>query len=432
MRVRKWQNEPLNDDARSLIALVSCGLLGGGWQKAVGEVDWFQVHKLAACNSLEGVSWCGVEVAGGAGALGIETDLAERWAAEADATMWRRIQFDVEREAVCETLAERGIATLPLKGATLAAYFPDPRMRFMADNDILFGFVESDCCGGARERGRGFARGGSMRRATLAAREAMEGLGYACKGLFGWNNDGYRKPPLFYFELHRGPVPPNSPLAAYYSEPWSRAKKASEDSLLSYRFAPEDEYLYVLAHAWNHFATNGCGFRFTVDVIVLLRTFGETMDWDYVSRELVRMGQSLARFECQMRLTALWALGTEEEHARFGDTLMEASGSLAGNSFDPETFSAFLLGCGTFGSESVRLARAAGELEAGGYDPDASRGKLAYVWHRLSMAPDGRRFAYPLLGSTQILFPAFVFARLGSAIKHAPRVLREIAAVNQR
>lgn len=39
-------------------------------------------------------------------------------------------------------MEEMKIAYWPIKGARIARYYPLPGMRFMADNDILYGFVE--------------------------------------------------------------------------------------------------------------------------------------------------------------------------------------------------------------------------------------------------------------------------------------------------
>lgn len=102
--------------------------------------SWPRVHAMAVRNSVEGLTWAGVEALGLAGEL--PEGLAGRWRDESLMTMWRRLQFDAERERVLAALKAAGFAVLPLKGAAMAHLYPDPSMRSMADNDILYGRVE--------------------------------------------------------------------------------------------------------------------------------------------------------------------------------------------------------------------------------------------------------------------------------------------------
>ena len=88
----------------------------------------------------------------------------------ADMTLLRLLRFDAEREQVLSAMAARGLSYLPLKGVLIAGYYPAPEMRSMADNDILYGFVEPDEGGGFRISGADEAERG--RATALAVREA--------------------------------------------------------------------------------------------------------------------------------------------------------------------------------------------------------------------------------------------------------------------
>lgn len=423
--------------------LLSCALRSKPAGLLPESVSWDDIYAMAGKSSVEGAAWAAVR----AHATDMPRDLAARWEAAAQTTLWRRLQFDAEREQVRAELARLGIATLPLKGASLADLYPDPSMRSMTDNDILFGHVEPAGAGATHQDGPGawqlrhaghrIRRGMALRAASLEVKRVMEARGFEASALFVWNNDIYKRPPIFNFEMHRNVCPPNSPLTAYYADPWrlavpderqpgaGGAAATTAKKPLNFHLAPSDEYLYVVAHAWHHFASAGCGIRHALDVMVLLRNHGSELDWDYIARELDRMGHGVAAFETRMRATALTAFGTPAERER----LMPAD---APAPEDTEAFLAFLLAAGVFGSRAIRLARTSGVLPAEGYEPDAAEGRLRYMWHRLVMDSNGRAFARPVMGSSRLLLPVYVAVRLGEAVVHAPKVARELVALARR
>lgn len=386
------------DSVSALISLLRAGLVSE--PPSLGsypDMNLRTVYLLARRNSVEGVAWHGAKHLVGL----MPSELAAEWSASAERVLWRKLQFDVERERVFGALTKARVAHLPLKGSTTSNYYPDPSMRSMVDNDILFGFVESDGDGGCREEGgSGLARGLSMRRASIVVRRVMEGLGYNCDFFLDWNNDGYVKEPIFNFELHRGLVPPNSPMADYYSEPWERAFALGDGTDFEYRFRPEDEYLYHVAHAFTNSINVGLNARAVCDEIVLIRHFGDSLDWDYVLSELPKMARGVPELEAKLRLGALESFGTDAERTsyRFDD-----------GSFSDENrgfLRSILLSGGRMKSPLVSSSGTVSE-------------ELGHAWKRLVMEPLGRRFECPVLGSTQLLFPGFLVHRLKKAFRIA-------------
>lgn len=391
----------------------------------VGEPD--SLHSLAVANSVEGAAWVGVEALGGSGALGLPEALASRWCAEADRTMWRCLQFDAEREAVTEDMSKAGIASIPLKGAVIAPLYPDPRMRSMSDNDILYARVEKSPTGGLRVPGRtAFARACHTRETAFELQRIMVARGYETKGFLEWHHDEYHKPPMFNFEMHRGLVPPNSPMSGYWANPWSRGLRSSGNDAYAFRLSDEDVYLFHVSHAFEHYGRGGCGVRHLLDEIVLLRSFGVGLDWGFVHSELEKLGAR--EFEGEVRRASLAYLGDDRERARFAPERDWAAVCVDGFGFralpEDEELASFMLGCGTYGREEVRLERAAEEGSGG------LGARIRFAWKRLAMEPEGRSLEHPLLGSYRVLLPLFLLARLGKAAGRLPSVLREVKAIS--
>ena len=390
--------------------------------------SWDKIHALVASNSVEGAAWVGVERAGGPDALRIPSGLASRWCSEADATMWRALQFEVEREAVFAEMSNAGIAHMSLKGVVVAPLYPDPRMRSMADNDILYAYVEPAPNGGFRVPGfTAFDRARRVRNCARDLQRIMVSRGYETEGILDWHHDEYLKKPVFNFEMHRGLVRPNSELSAYWASPWTRAIHCAGDDPYEFRMAEEDVYLFHVAHAYDHFTSGGCGVRHALDEIVFLRAYGEAMDWPHIFGELAAMGGEVAAFEGRLRRASLAAFGDDEERVGFaperdwGITPEDAFGLRLSD--EDKGFLEYLIGSGTYGKESQRLANAARKTN------DGLLARVRYVWERLAMEPAGRALEHPLLGSYKVLFPVFIVARLVKAAHHAPRLVRELESI---
>lgn len=394
-----------------LAHLVDCALHGAAPEPLPEGASWEEAHALAARNGMEGASWHAAMLRDD-----VPGELSRRWAAEADMTLLRRLRFDVEREQVLAGLAARGLSYLPLKGVLIAGYYPAPEMRSMADNDILYGFVEPDEQGGFRIRGVDEAeRERTTARAVREAAALMAERGYEAVSLEKGNHESFHKEPSFNFELHRSLVASSSPHAAYYANPWKRALRDEADSHLL-RFSDEDEYLYFLVHAHKHFDASGCGIRFLADLRVLMDAKGEGMDWGYVRGELESLG--LADFEACSRTLADAALG--------------GACSLAGPDGGPllngvqERLLMHFLGCGTYGTLRVRVGRQLERIVAES-EGDLAQAKRRYLFERTFIPEDVMKDAFPAFHrhkALRLLLPAYRACR--GLARHPKRIWREL------
>ncbi len=182
----------------------------------------------------------------------------------------KNILMDADRKKVLERLEAAGIWYMPLKGAVMKDWYPKLGMRQMSDNDIL-----CDDTAGPR------------------IREIMEDLGFTCVHYGTGHDDTYHKEPVSNFEMHRElfDIVLAEKLHHYYADVKEKLIRDS-DSAYGYHFRDEDFYIYVLAHEYEHYMLGGTGVRSLIDIEIMQRRFGDSLDQDYVAREIEKLGIS--------------------------------------------------------------------------------------------------------------------------------------------
>lgn len=304
----------LNEIEKYILHLISCSLNGGIPREKPEVCNWSEIVKLLEHNSVLNA----VSPAVKRYPYEITPEIRKKIEAALQKTVYRLLHFQVEREAVFSAMEEKGIAYLPLKGINLAEYYLIPGMRWMCDNDILYGNMEN--CEASDETAE-----------TL--KNIMIGLGYTTEHL-GLVHDVYYKKPFFNFEMHRKLFSADSPFAGYYANPWKRAIPVSGKKC-QYCFKPEDEYVFMLAHAYKHFQQSGSGIRTLVDEYAFLHA-NTKMDWQYIKEQLLSIG--LETFEENIREAAINAFSLE--------------GSLTEKNWE---MIRYMFNCGTYGKLSIRV-----------------------------------------------------------------------------
>lgn len=408
----------LSPSGRYLLHLIACGLHGREPGPLPAGASWERVHDLASWNSVGGVSWAGARHR----AHEMPEALARAWAADADTTLWRRLQFDTERERVLAALADAGFSYLPLKGVLIAPMYPDPSMRAMADNDILYGRIEPDPAGGYRVRGANEGqRAETVRRGSNEVARVMADLGYKTSDPLGLgNHDAFERAPIFNFELHRSLFLDSDSWIGPFANPWALAVPDAPGSP-AYHFEPSDFYAYLIGHAYKHFEAGGTGIRSAVDEFVELGHMGSSLDRDRVDAVLSEMG--LTEFEACLRAASL---------AAFGEGACEPGGPALDP--DADALLAFMMRAGTYGTTDIaterKLERESERLGKKGRGLSISE-KLAYLWRRIKMPEQERLAWYPVLGRYKVLRPAFYVARVVKIFRKLPKVTREVRRVRE-
>lgn len=306
----------IEDASKCVIELIKCSLHNELPVEIPQKVNWAQVLYLAANNSVVSMISPAVKRYKG----DIPENIRKKIEAALLTTIYRLLNFQIERENIFAKMEQEGIAYLPLKGILLAEYYPVAGMRWMCDNDILYGKNDS-------EQGRNHESG--------KLKDIMLGLGYHAVHT-GGVHDVYQKEPFFNFEMHRKLVSANSPFAKYYENPWEKAILV-KGKKYEYRFSDEDEYIFMLAHAYKHFDNSGCGIRTLVDEYVYVDK-KKCMDWRYIDEQLRKIG--LNSFEKSLKNAAIAAFSED--------------GVITEQEWD---IISYMFNCGTYGTMSNRIRR---------------------------------------------------------------------------
>lgn len=392
----EWMNDTYRQAGQYLIRLINGALHNQDAGEKPEQIGWDQLYHIAKRNAVEGISFCGIRCL----AEKPEQELYGKWDQSFQMTCYRKLRFDAEREQILQKLSENGISYLPLKGILLADYYPEPGMRSMADNDILYGFVETTDTGehriaGETEREREV----NILSAQKLLVKIMKDRDYTVKSLVG-NHDVFLKEPMFNFEMHRRLISKSGPFFSYYKNPWLRAVQDEKNPFL-YFFSDEDEYIYLLVHSFKHFDNNGCGIRFLIDTYVFLEKKGSRLDWNYVKEELRKL--ELSDFEKQMREIAQAAFGENRTLSR-----------------EQEEIICYLLGCGTYGNMQVKVGKQLQKImdETGG---NARRAKSRYISGRMILGSEVVQGAFPFFYKYWVFRPLLPVYRVVSALILRPQ-----------
>ncbi|RSX58060.1 nucleotidyltransferase domain-containing protein [Bifidobacterium samirii] len=393
----------------AIIRLSAAGLrattVDAGSLAGLTAADWAAIHAMAHTQSIEALCFAGLPEEA---AETMDAPTLSRWRRESDLTLYRQFAYDAERDTFLAQFAAHGLSWLTLKGIDMVAYYPQPGLRSMGDQDLVVAFVENKAADVTRTA-----------EAESIMTDVMTGLGYTrnkdSERELGFVKDG------LHVEFHRAMMSDMESANGFYSRdvlehyrnPWSLA--VSDDGR-AYRLPPDEEYLFHVAHMWKHYNCTGFGLRFLADTIVLRERYRDVIDWAAMGETLDAMG--MGGFE-----RTVWSLSrTLFDHPEdWADRLGEREGEML----------AEIMGGGTYGNADLLIAKQV-QRRASAYR-ERSGGKtgrigfLADYWMR-RLLPDREwvRIYYPKLARLP-LWPLFVgCARVGSALSHPGKIMREI------
>ena len=354
------------------------------------EYLWDIVYYLSQYNNVEGITYLGAK-----NVKNIPQRIIDKWKKKYDTTVYHQFLFEIESQAIFQKMEEMKIAYWPIKGARIARYYPLPGMRFMADNDILYGFVEINngryCQLGQDEK----EKKEYMKSAQKILVDIMADRGYDYQLNHG-NSDVFKKPPIFNFEMHYQIFISGQKNYNYYKDPWLKAKRCFDDKN-EYCFIDEDEYIYMIAHTFKHFNSSGCGIRCIIDLFVFLKNKEKCMDWNYINHELQMM--DLDEFHRQLKKLSL-------------------SCFLFKNlDLDDENLLLYLMKSGTFGNIIYYFERKY-------YQQNSSYNfikKINYLKKRLFLSKEQCRDVFPFIYKHMYLMPFLALYRIVNSIILRPK-----------
>lgn len=377
-------NHNLSTNALYLLHLISCALRDATPSALPQDASWDVVFHLAERNSV--TTTCAFAVAKAPGTTDKERS---RWQSKVDSNLMRHAIFDMEREQIYKEMDAAGLAHASLKGILTSQAYPRPEMRWMCDNDFLFGKPQPD---------------GTVRPATdedaRGLRRIMKHLGYKTEAFGTGNHDSYQKPPFLNIEPHRRLANPEVDWWQYYANPWAHTRKTHNGMETQRELPLEDAYLFHIAHMFKHYSSSGHGVRGLADEWVLINAWGPKMDRDYLNTELDKLG--MRDFECALRRVS--------ESIISKDTCGQAlAGNAAALTQQDEQMLAYMLGSGTYGTLSNNVSnKIAKEAAENGQKGSRARYLLHRAFPPLSHLAQG----YPILKRAPWLLPGVYVYRL--------------------
>lgn len=268
--------------------------------------------------------------------------------------VYRYQNLNFQLEKICKLFEENKIPFIPLKGAVIRKYYPEPWMRTSCDIDILVKNEDLDKSIALLENTLKYRRG------DMSAHDVSLFLNDTC-----------------HVELHYELIEDLKSQKAnrVLKRVWDYSKPLSDESS-HYQMNDEMFYFYHIAHMAKHFEIGGCGIRTFIDLKILQNNnfAGKT--------ELLNEGGLLKFSEVATDLCDKWFYNKE---SNFIVTEMED----------------FILNGGIYGSMQNLVA--AQQLKRGG--------KFNYALSKIFLPYDIIKYHYTILIKKKWLTPFFEVVR---------------------
>lgn len=194
---------------------------------------------------------------------GLENEvLSEFREAMVGAVYWSAVMDGMVSE-VMERLEAAGIPYTILKGYRLKEIYPVPELRTMGDVDFLI-----------READRNDAD-----RLLLEAGYEREPLGGST-----WVYKQAGVTLEFHTKLASGDYWNEVDYEGYFLQYFSRLQPVEGCS--ERRLRPEEHFIFLLFHLAKHLNSSGAGIRMVLDLAVFLKKYQDSMDWEFIRKEL--------------------------------------------------------------------------------------------------------------------------------------------------
>lgn len=302
-----------------------------------------------ALASPQGLAGAAAQVLADSGLLG-DNAPSKKLRASAMQAFCRYGQQNYELESIFRCLEDAKVCYIPLKGAVVRKYYPQPWMRTSCDIDIL-----------VREE--------DLDRAVEALKQ---GLGYTQPHARSYHDISLFSKSGVHLELHFSLKEHDKRLDSGLTKAWEYAVAEKQDG---YRYALRADFFvyHLVAHTAYHFTSAGCGARPVLDLWLLKHKMG--YDEESV-KALCAVSQITPFYEALQKLAEVWFSGAQST------VFLDRMGS-------------YILHAGFGGSQENAVA--AGVLKNGS--------KRKYVLSRLFLPIDILQQYYPILQKHRWLMP---------------------------
>ena len=284
---------------------------------------------------------------------------------------YEMIRGDIEEIRAC--LDKEGVDYVPLKGAVVREYYPEPWMRTSCDIDILVREDDID----------------------RAVDLLVDRLGYSTDRKKTYHDVSLYSPFGMHLELHYN-IKENEPkYDELLTRVWEFSKKEEGNRHLQSR---EFLMLHLIAHGAYHFSHGGCGVKTVLDLWLL----SKRTDFDKtVFMELITKTELVKFYQAVNALGKYWFDGEVSAE----QTVLEME--------------KFILLGGAYGTAQQGVVAA--QVKKGG--------KIKYFWSRIFMPYESLAILYPVIRKHKILTPFCQVARWFGALFKRKRISREVKRV---
>lgn len=284
-------------------------------------------------------------------------------------------------QKACQLLEHGKIPFIPLKGAVLRQWYPEPWLRTSCDIDILV-----------------------KEQQLPEARQLLETAGWKFIGISS-HDISLLSPEGVHLELHHTTLEDciSREGAALMEGIWEDAQPVDGKQ---YHMVLSDGlfYYYHMAHMAKHFLTGGCGIRPFLDIWIL----NHVVKPDQEARKLLLEKGGLTGFaRAAERLTEIWFSGKPMDERS-------------------KSFEVFVLNGGTYGNLENQVSL-----------QQAKKGsKLRFLWDRIFLPYSFLKHSYPVLQKHKWLTPVFWVVRwfrllFGGGVKRSVEELKTSSEVSE-
>lgn len=250
----------MNKEATCLLNILKCFV----WERKVeieDDINWMQLEHLAEIHSVTGILGYMVISNPSETTSAIVPDM-KRKCLSSVAIFARRAQ---QMKCLIQKMNQEKIEHLLFKGYVLRNYYPVPELRSFGDIDFLIPFD-------AREKSHQL-----MLKENFSVKTDWEPVYSYIKG-------------TEYYEIHTEvmevDVSDKADYRGYFSQVWNHAVKIGD---YTWELTPEFHFLYLLTHIAKHISGSGAGIRMYMDIAVFIKHFGDSIDWNYIRKELEKL-----------------------------------------------------------------------------------------------------------------------------------------------
>ena len=300
-------------------------------------------------------------------------EISEKFKKSYRMAVWRYERLNYDLQKICETLEKAEIPFLPLKGAVIRHYYPDPWMRTSCDLDVLV--HESD-----------------LEKAVLVLEKELQ---YQADKKKNFHDISLYSKSGTHLELHYNMYEDIKAMDSVLDRVWAYAVPTNEEGF-QHKLTNEFQIFHIIAHMAYHFLGGGCGVRPLADLFLAERNIKVQKKELYTLLEEA----GLTKFYENIKdLAAVWF--GDKQHTKM-----------------TRQIEAYILSGGAYGTLENRVTM----------QRQKKNGRAAYMLYRIFLPYEKLTQLYPILKKHRYLTPLMEVDRWCKIIfsKRIKRMMREM------